>query len=211
MPIAIAMPRLAAAALGLALPAFAAAPAPVIASLAPAAAPGARLELVIQGSGFDAGGSAFEVRDAAGRLLAAGLLTHRSGSRLEGTVDLAGAKPGSYHVIVVNPGGERSKAATLLLRPEVTVTPLSGRPGTLFTYAGRGFTGGLDAITHLEGPTAVAFQSKRITTTPQGTFEQQIDSAEFRPGTFRVWAVDDRTGVAASPARFEIQTSNRSR
>ncbi|HUG54265.1 MAG TPA: hypothetical protein VMR21_11720, partial [Vicinamibacteria bacterium] len=59
-------------------------------------------------------------------------------------------------------------------------------------------------ITHLQGPTAVAFQSKRITTGPAGTFEQQIDSAEFRPGTFTVWAVDDRTRAAAVPATFEI-------
>jgi hypothetical protein len=191
-------------ALGIALLSFVGTDAPAIVSLTPKSAVGSSFTLAVQGTGFDRSASVIEVHDGDGRLLTTGTLTQRSRTRLQALAALAGVSPGAYTVTVVNPDGARSNALPLTLTDEVTISPKSGRPGTLFTYTGRGFTGRLDAITHLKGPTAVAFQSKRITTTPQGTFEQQIDSAEFVPGTYTVWAVDDRTQAAAMPATFEI-------
>jgi hypothetical protein len=177
-------------------------PAPHVETISPATAVGSAFTLTVVGHGFDAA-AVVEVRRGEASPVV-GRVTERSGTRLTATVPLAGSAPGAYEVAVVNGDGSRSNSAPLTLVDQVTITPRSGRPGTLFTYAGHGFTARIGAISHLQGPTATAFQSKRIVTSAEGTFEQQIDSAEFHPGTFTVWAVDDHTKIAAPAATFEI-------
>src|SRR5262249_55526286 len=71
--------------------------------------------------------------------------------------------------------------------PEVAVSPRSGPPGTVFTYTGRGFTGGLGAISHLVRADGIeAYQAKRFPVAADGRFERPIDSADFPPGTYTV-------------------------
>jgi hypothetical protein len=120
------------------------------------------------------------------------------------TVALAGVSPGRYEVRVSNPDGTRSNGATLTLAPQVTISPARGRPGQSFTYVGRGFTGGSGATTHLQGPDGLEWQAKRYATSPEGTFEREISSGEFVPGTYAVWAMDDRTKITSPKATFEV-------
>ena len=181
-----------------------ASPAPSVGSLTPSAAVGSTLTLTIEGTGFDAKASTVDVLDAAGRRVAAGMVTDRSADRLAATVALAGASPGRYEVRVSNPDGTRSKGVTLTLVPEVTISPARGRPGQPFTYVGRGFTGNSGATTHLQGPDGLEWQAKRYATSPEGTFEREISSGEFVPGTYAVWAMDDRTKITSLKATFEV-------
>ena len=160
--------------------------------------------MTIEGTGFDAKASTVEVVDAAGRRVTAGTLTGRDPARLVATVALAGASPGRYEVRVSNPDGTRSNGATLTLAPQVTISPTRGRPGQPFTYVGRGFTGNSGATTHLQGPDGLEWQAKRYATSPEGTFEREISSGEFVPGTYAVWAMDDRTKITSPKATFEV-------
>jgi len=180
------------------------APAPRVASVTPSTAVGSTLTVTIEGTGFDAKASTVEVVDAAGRRVTAGTLTGRDPARLVATVALAGASPGRYEVRVSNPDGTRSNGATLTLAPQVTISPTRGRPGQPFTYVGRGFTGNSGATTHLQGPDGLEWQAKRYATSPEGTFEREISSGEFVPGTYAVWAMDDRTKITSPKATFEV-------
>jgi hypothetical protein len=90
------------------------------------------------------------------------------------------------------------------LTGEVAVTPARGRPGQPFTYTGRGFTGNAGVTTHLQGPDGLEWQAKRYGTSPEGTFEREISSGEFVPGTYAVWAMDDRTKITSAKATFEV-------
>jgi|EndMetStandDraft_5_1072996.scaffolds.fasta_scaffold03206_9 hypothetical protein len=180
------------------------APAPHVASVTPSTAVGSTLTVTIEGTGFDAKASTVEVVDAAGRRVTAGTLTGRDPARLVATVALAGASPGRYEVRVSNPDGTRSNGATLTLAPQVTISPTRGRPGQPFTYVGRGFTGNSGATTHLQGPDGLEWQAKRYATSPEGTFEREISSGEFVPGTYAVWAMDDRTKITSPKATFEV-------
>jgi hypothetical protein len=191
-------------ALGIAiLPLFGPGP-PAVVSLSPGSAIGSALTLTIEGSGFDAAASVPEVYRADGRLVATGSAVDRSPTRIVATVPLSGASPGSYVVKVANPGGARSAGATLTLVDEVSVSPRSGRPGTPFTYTGRGFTGRSSAISHLQGPDGLEWQAKRIGLSDEGTFERVIESGEFVPGTYTVWAIDDHTKVTSRSATFTV-------
>jgi hypothetical protein len=184
--------------------------APTIASLTPASAAGSTLTLTIEGNGFDAASSVPEVYGPDGRLQAAGSVTARTPTRIVATVPLAGAAPGAYTVRIVGPGGARSKGAPLALIPEVSVSPKSGPPGTVFTYTGRGFKGSFGAISHLVRADGLeSFQAKRFPTSAEGTFERPIDSGEFVPGTYTVWATDDYTKIPTARATFEVVTSGR--
>ena len=180
------------------------APAPHVASVTPSTAVGSTLTVTIEGTGFDAKASTVEVVDAAGRRVTAGTLTGRDPARLVATVALAGVSPGRYEVRVSNPDGTRSNGATLTLAPQVTISPTRGRPGQPFTYVGRGFTGNSGATTHLQGPDGLEWQAKRYATSPEGTFEREISSGEFVPGTYAVWAMDDRTKITSPKATFEV-------
>ena len=180
------------------------APAPHVASVTPSTAVGSTLTVTIEGTGFDAKASTVEVVDAAGRRVTAGTLTGRDPARLVATVALAGASPGRYEVRVSNADGTRSNGARLTLAPEVTISPARGRPGQPFTYVGRGFTGNSGATTHLQGPDSLEWQAKRYATSPEGTFEREISSGEFVPGTYAVWAMDDRTKTTSPKATFEV-------
>ena len=131
-------------------------------------------------------------------------MTQRSPGRLAATVALAGTSPGAYTVRVLNPDGARSNAAALRLVGEVDISPASGRPGTPFTYSGRGFTGRSGVTSHLQGPDGLEWQAKRIGTSPEGTFEQTIVSGEFVPGTYAVWAMDDRTKITSPRLTFQV-------
>jgi len=159
--------------------------------------------VTVEGIGFDAKASTLDVSDAAGRRVAAGTVTDRSPARLVATVALAGVSPGRYEVRVSNPDGTRS-TGVLVLAPEVTISPARGRPGQPFTYVGRGYTGNSGAITHLQGPDGLEWQAKRYATSPEGTFEREISSGEFVPGTYAVWAIDDRTKTTSPKATFEV-------
>ena len=180
------------------------APAPHVASVTPSTAVGSTLTVTVEGTGFDGKASTVEIVDATGRKIAAGTGTDRSPARLVATVALAGVSPGRYEVRVSNPDGTRSNFATLTLAPQVTISPARGRPGQSFTYVGRGFTGGSGATTHLQGPDGLEWQAKRYATSPEGTFEREISSGEFVPGTYAVWAMDDRTKITSPKATFEV-------
>jgi hypothetical protein len=175
----------------------------------PATAVGSTITVTVEGSGFDAKASTVEVVDAAEQRVAAGTVTDRSPARLVATVALAGVSPGRYEVRVSNPDGTRSNGATLTLAPEVTISPARGRPGQPFTYVGRGFTGNSGATTHLQGPDGLEWQAKRYATSPEGTFEREISSGEFVPGTYAVWAMDDRTKITSAKATFEVVAAAR--
>jgi hypothetical protein len=179
-------------------------PPPQIASMTPALAAGSNLTVTLDGTGFDAKASAVEVVDGAGKRVAAGTVTDRGAARLVATLALAGVSPGRYEVRVANPDGTRSNGAALTLAPEVTISPARGRPGQPFTYVGRGFTGNSGATTHLQGPDGLEWQAKRYATSPEGTFEREISSGEFVPGTYAVWALDDRTRITSAKATFEV-------
>ena len=179
-------------------------PPPQIASMTPTIAAGSTLTVTLEGTGFDAKASTVEVVDASGQRVAAGTVTDRSPARLVATVALAGLSPGRYEVRVSNPDGTRSNGVTLTLAPEVTISPARGRPGQPFTYVGRGFTGNSGATTHLQGPDGLEWQAKRYATSPEGTFEREISSGEFVPGTYAVWAMDDRTKTTSPKATFEV-------
>jgi hypothetical protein len=90
------------------------------------------------------------------------------------------------------------------LHPTVSISPRSGHPGQPFTYSGRGFTGRSGATSHLQGPSGLEWQAKRIGTSPEGTFEQTIVSGEFVPGTYTVWAMDDHTRITSPRVTFEV-------
>jgi hypothetical protein len=180
----------------------AAAAAPVVASITPAAAVGSVLEITIVGEGFDPG-STVAVESAGGQIAARGAVSDRKATRLVASLPLAGAPPGRYVVKVLNPDGARAQG-TLTLSSEVSVSPASGPPGTVFTYTGRGFKGGFGVTSHLEGPDGNEWQAKRFPTTAAGTFEHAITSAEFAPGTYTVWALDDYTKTPAARVTFQV-------
>jgi len=175
-----------------------------VSSIHPGAAIGSEIRVTVEGSGFDAEAAVVEVYDLGGRRVTVGTITSRSRTRMVATLPLAGAAPGGYTVRVANPDGARSDGVTLSLSSEIAVTPRSGPPGTVFVYTGRGFRGAYGVISHLEAPTGLEWQAKRFPTTPAGTFEHPILSAEFRPGTYTVWAQDDATGIKAPPVTFEV-------
>jgi hypothetical protein len=177
---------------------------PSIGSLTPASAVGSALRVTIEGTGFDARASAAEVIGADGRVIAKAAMIERTPTRLVATLPLAGASPGRYEIRVSNPDGTRSNAATLTLMGEVAISPARGRPGQPFTYTGRGFTGNSGVTSHLQGPDGLEWQAKRYGTGPEGTFEREIESGEFVPGTYAVWAMDDRTKITSPKATFEV-------
>jgi hypothetical protein len=191
-------------ALGFQLLTLAASGPPSIVSLSPSAGPGAALAITIHGAGFDLASSVPEVYGPGGVLVATGSVTQRAPGRIAATLPLSGASPGAYTVRVLNTDGTRSNAAPLTLVGEVSISPLSGRPGTPFTYSGRGFTGRSGVTSHLQGPDGLEWQAKRIGTSPEGTFEQTIVSGEFVPGTYAVWAMDDRTKITSSRFTFQV-------
>jgi len=190
--------------LALAALALLAPPRPTILSVTPASAVGATVTVTIDGSGFDARASAIDVTQTDGRMVATGTITERRPTRLAAVLPLAGVSPGRYEVRVSNPDGTRSNTATLTLTGEVAVSPARGRPGQPFTYTGRGFTGNSGVTSHLQGPDGLEWQAKRYGTTAEGTFEREISSGEFVPGTYAVWAMDDRTKITSSKATFEV-------
>jgi hypothetical protein len=192
------------AAFGLSALAWLAPAPPAIVSLTPATAAGATISLTVEGTGFDESGSAAEVAEASGRIVARGTITARTPTRLVVTLALAGVSPGRYEVRVSNPDGGRSNPAVLTLAGEVSITPARGRPGQPFTYAGRGFTGNSGVTSHLQGPDGLEWQAKRYGTSAEGTFEREIGSGEFVPGTYAVWAMDDRTKITSPKATFEV-------
>jgi len=194
-------------ALLLAAPGSAGAAGPAIASLSPPSAVGGTVTVTLEGAGFDRSASAVEVRRADGRLAATGTIDERTDTRIVATLPLAGSAPGAYTVVVVNPDGTRSDGAALTLTCALEVSPASGPPGTVFTYTGRGFRGGFGVISHLEGPDGLEWQAKRFPTTAAGTFEHPILSAEFRPGTYTVWATDDDTKTRAPRVTFRVVPS----
>ena len=85
----------------------------------------------------------------------------------------------------------------------------SANPGQDITLTGRGFTGNSGVTTHLQGPDGLEWQAKRYATSPEGTFEREISSGEFVPGTYAVWAMDDRTRITSAKATFEVVTAAR--
>jgi len=182
---------------------------PNIGSLTPASAVGSVLRVTIEGTGFDARASAAEVVGADGRVIARATAIERTPTRLVATLPLAGASPGRYEIRVSNPDGTRSNPATLTLIGEVAVSPTRGRPGQPFTYTGRGFTGNSGVTSHLQGPDGLEWQAKRYGTDPEGTFERVIESGEFVPGTYTVWAMDDRTKITSPKATFEVVAAPR--
>ena len=182
---------------------------PSIVSLSPEKAIGSTIVVTLEGTGFDAAASTVEVMDAAERILAKAEITQRERTRLVARLPLAGVSPGRYAVRVSNPDGTRSNAATLTLAGEVSITPTRGRPGQPFTYTGRGFTGNSGVTTHLQGPDGLEWQAKRYGTSPEGTFEREISSGEFVPGTYAVWAMDDRTKITSPKATFEVVAAPR--
>ena len=184
------------------------APPPHIVSLTPASAAGSTLRVTIEGSGFDASASTAEVAEPGGRVIARGTIRERAASRLVATFSLAGVSPGRYDVRVSNPDAP-SSPATLTLTGEVAITPARGRPGQPFTYTGRGFTGNAGVTTHMQGPDGLEWQAKRYGTSPEGTFEREISSGEFVPGTYAVWAMDDRTQITSAKATFEVVAAPR--
>jgi hypothetical protein len=179
-------------------------PGPRITSVTPATAAGSTLTVTVEGAGFDAKASGVEVVDASGRKVAAGTITDRAPLRIVAMVALAGVSPGRYEVRVSNPDGTRSNGAALTLTGEVAISPARGRPGQPFTYTGRGFTGDSGVTTHLQGPDGLEWQAKRYATSPEGTFEREISSGEFVPGTYAVWAMDDRTKITSSRFTFQV-------
>jgi hypothetical protein len=180
--------------------------APNVASITPNAAPGTTLSLIVDGSGFDAASSVPEVYDRAGRLVITGSVNQRSATRIVTTLPLAGARPGTYTLRVSNPGAQRSTGTPLVLYDEVSVSPPSGRPGTVFTYAGRGFTPRFGVTSHLQRPDGLEFQARRIATSAEGTFENQaILTGEFAAGIYALWATDDATGLTTHRVTFEIR------
>jgi hypothetical protein len=183
---------------------------PSIVSLTPALGVGSTLRVTVEGTGFDPRACAAEVRGADGRVVARATMIERTPTRLVATVPLAGTSPGRYEVRVSNPDGTRSNAATLTLTGEVAISPARGRPGQPFTYTGRGFTGDSGVTSHLQGPDGLEWQAKRYGTTPEGTFEREITSGEFVPGTYAVWAMDDRTKITSPKATFEVVAAPRS-
>jgi len=189
---------------GLSALAALAGPGPRITSLTPATAAGSTLTVTVEGSGFDAKGGAVEVVDTSGQKVATGTTEDRAPLRIVAKVALAGVSPGRYEVRVANPDGMRSNAAVLTLIGEVAISPARGRPGQPFTYTGRGFTGNSGVTTHLQGPDGLEWQAKRYATSPEGTFEREISSGEFVPGTYAVWAMDDRTKITSAKATFEV-------
>jgi hypothetical protein len=189
--------------LGLAAVALLGAPRPELVSLTPASAAGSTLDVTIAGRGFDASASTAEVTEPGGRVIARGTVRERAATRLVVTFSLAGVSPGRYDVRVTNPDVQSNPAA-LTLTGEVAISPARGRPGDPFTYTGRGFTGNSGVTTHLQGPDGLEWQAKRYATSPEGTFEREISSGEFVPGTYAVWAMDDRTKITSAKATFEV-------
>jgi hypothetical protein len=190
--------------LALAALALLAPPRPTIVSVTPASAVGATVTVTIEGAGFEASSSEAEVLQPDGRLLATGTITDRTPTRLVATLALAGVSPGRYAARVSNPDGARSNTATLTLTTEVAISPARGRPGQPFTYTGRGFTGNSGVTSHLQRPDGLEWQAKRYGTSAEGTFEREIGSGEFVPGTYAVWAMDDRTKITSPKATFEV-------
>jgi hypothetical protein len=186
-----------------------ASPGPRIVSLTPASAVGSTVTVTVEGTGFHAGASLVDVVEADGRRIATGTIRERSATRLVATLPLAGVSPGRYEVRVSNPDGTRSRGAILALTGEVSITPARGRPGQPFTYTGRGFTGNSGVTSHLQGPDGLEWQAKRYGTSPEGTFEREIVSGEFVPGTYAVWAMDDRTKISSPKATFEVVAAPR--
>ena len=179
-------------------------PRPTIVSVTPASAVGATVTVTIEGTAFDASSSAAELVQPDGRLVVTGTITQRTATRLVATLALAGVGPGRYEVRVSNPDGTRSNSAPLTLTGEVAISPARGRPGQPFTYTGRGFTGNSGVTSHLQGPDGLEWQAKRYGTSAEGTFEREISSGEFVPGTYAVWAMDDRTKITSPKATFEV-------
>ena len=190
--------------LALAALALLAPPRPTIVSVTPASAVGATVTVTIEGAGFEASSSEAEILQPDGRLLATGTIADRTPTRLVATLALPGVSPGRYAVRVSNPDGTRSNTATLTLTSEVAISPARGRPGQPFTYTGRGFTGNSGVTSHLQGPDGLEWQAKRYGTSAEGTFEREISSGEFVPGTYAVWAMDDRTKITSPKATFEV-------
>jgi hypothetical protein len=90
----------------------------------------------------------------------------------------------------------------------ITISPLSGLPGTIFTVNGQGFTPNSTVTSHLKKPDGTEFSTLQIPTYGQGEYTWPIDSAEFVPGTYHHWVFDDNTGKRSNIVDFDIITAD---
>jgi hypothetical protein len=120
---------------------------------------------------------------------------------------MGGAAPFSqpYVVRVRNPDGQLSNGGLLTLVDDVSVSPGTGLAGTVFNYAGRGFTGTFGATSHLKRPDGTEFPTLQIPTAADGTFSTTINSSSFALGTYEVWAVDNNTGRSSAHVTFVVR------
>ncbi|GEM_PF-1675798 len=83
-------------------------------------------------------------------------------------------------------------------KPQVSVEPDCGAPGTLFTLQWTGFTPNSTLTSHLRKPDGTEFPILQFNTDGQGNATFIIDSSEFVPGTYQHFAVDDVTGAQSN-------------
>lgn len=178
---------------------------PKITSVSPSSVVGSEFTMTIDGQGFDASGAIDQVYQPGGSFMGNGVVLSRSSTRLIVRQAMAGAAPVSYTVRILNPGGRLSNAVSFRLYAEVAVAPSSGKPGTLFSYTGSGFTGRYGVTSHLRRPDGSEFGTLQIPTNAQGHFTHTINSAGFAPGTYEVWAEDNNTRYVTARTPFRVQ------
>ena len=179
-------------------------PPPTLSSVSPPNVVGSTFTLIATGTGFDTSGAVVEVYQPNGSFMGNGTVTNRSTTQLITTQSMAGAAPGTYTVRVKNPDGQRSSGVPLTLYDQVSVSPGSGNAGTVFSYAGQGFTGSYGVTSHLKRPDGSEFPTKQIATDAAGHFSDVINSTGFAAGTYEVWAVDNNTGIATAHVTFVV-------
>lgn len=85
--------------------------------------------------------------------------------------------------------------STLVVSPQLSVSPVSGGRGTTFSQPGQGFTPNATATVYYRKPDGTTYPPVRQPTDGQGRYMRQwMPGPQALVGTYQAWAVDDRTG-----------------
>ncbi len=91
------------------------------------------------------------------------------------------------------------------LTPQVSVSPVSGPQGTLFSQPGSGFTPNGGVTLHFRKPDGTEYPTTPETANSNGSYSHSYQSGSSNPiGQYQYWAIDDTTGISSNTFNFWI-------
>lgn len=149
-----------------------------------------------------------------------GTVTSRSSSKLVVTEHMTGAPAIVYVVKVRNkytdPNTESNgvnlqiTAAPVTSPVTLTVSPLSGRQGTTFTFSGNGYTHNEAIEYHVRKPDNTEYPVTTLTASNSGVLSYSYRSTTASPvGTYTIWAIDKKTGRQSNNVQETIDRTSR--